>query len=566
MRIMARLRALPTAVRADLYRSFGWFVLAAALDGICGVLLVPLVQAWFRADSGEIGYWTYWLVGLTVCQAVVAYMALRKGYLVGGSITCGVVESLVRRLPRVASWHTMKTVNPEGLLRGPVMQAMGLPAHLLGPLIRALVTPIVMSLVLIAFDVRLAVYLIFAGILLAVLLRWSGWYMSLVEKDLTAVDLTLATHFQVFAAQQTLLRGAGHSSQARLALDQALYKRNAQAHQRLRRSLPVELAFASIVQAAFIGLLVGGVAAASAGWVEIPVLIALLVLFVRFIEPLAQLIHLDQALRLTWQALDTVLCTLKMPLLETPSTSSLPHDGSLRAYEVGYTVHSGVMLIKNVTLDIAPYGVTAIVGPSGSGKSTLLALLGRIMDPTVGQVQLGGVDARALSEVTLANHRNMLFQDNRLLCGSLAWNLCMGNVEASDAEVWAALAAVGLEKEVRAMPEGLQTQVGSMGQLLSGGQRQRVCVARSLLSRAAILLWDEPTSQLDAISAEQVCHSLLTRRGCQTIVVATHRPELAQAADWIVVLDTGEIRGQGPHSVLLQTNTWYRNFACASNR
>src|SRR5690606_1447136 len=121
-----------------LYRSFGWAVLAAALDGVCGTLLVPLIQAWFRADISAIGYWMCWLIGFTVLQAIMAYGALRKGYLAGGTLTRGVVESLVRRLPRVSSWHTMQQFNPEGLLRGPVMQVMGGPAHLLGPVVRAI--------------------------------------------------------------------------------------------------------------------------------------------------------------------------------------------------------------------------------------------------------------------------------------------------------------------------------------------------------------------------------------------------------------------------------------------
>ena len=537
------MRALPEDCRAALRRASAWAVLAALLDAACGVLLVPLVEAWF-AEGALPWRWVAALLGLSLAQALLQYLALRRGFAAGGSLAAGLVRSLVARLPRLAPPALRRVAPAEGLLRGPVMQAMGIPAHLLGPLIAALVTPLGVILGLFLIDPSIALGLLVAGAVLAALLRWSG------RRNLAAED----------ARRQPLLRAAQRESVARQGLEEALRSLHRSTLDLLRRSLPSGLGFALAVQAAFAFALLGGAWAVERQWLDGARLVAVLVLLVRFIEPLAQLTHLDQALRGAWQALDTLLRVFALAPLRSPEPGERPHDASLAAEAVELRLEDGRALLEDISLRLEPGSLNVLVGPSGAGKSSLLALLGRLYDVDAGRVLLGGVDIRRLSETTLAASRNLVFQDNGLFRGSVAWNLRMARADADLEALREAARAVGLLEEIEAWPQGWDSDVGPGGALLSGGQRQRLCLARGLLSTAPLLLLDEPTASLDAASEAQVLRSLLGLRGRRTLLVVTHRPALARQADQVLLLEEGRLRLSGRHADLLVRDDWYAGF------
>ncbi|WP_009981299.1 ATP-binding cassette domain-containing protein, partial [Burkholderia pseudomallei] len=349
------------------------------------------------------------------------------------------------------------------------------------------------------------------------------------------------------------------------ALQRALDERHRRARALMRRSLPLELGFAGAVQAVFVAMLVGGAAAVAAGRLDPATVVAVLVLLVRFIEPLAQLTQLDQALRGGWRALDAVLTVLHAPRFESPERGLRPQDASVAAVRVGYRSETGATLLDDVDLHCPAGGFVAIVGPTGAGKSTLLGLLARLDDPSSGRVLFGNVDLRRLSETTLAGARTVVFQHSGLFRGSLGWNLRMGRPDASGAALDAVLDALGLSRDVERLPHGLDTDVGPGGQLLSGGQRQRACIARGLLAKAPLLLLDEPTASLDELSARRVRDCLVAMRGQRTRIVVTHHPALARAADEIVVLEAGRVRARGTHAQLVAADPWYAEFARADS-
>ncbi|WP_431824566.1 ABC transporter ATP-binding protein [Burkholderia sp. F1] len=556
-----RLRCLPAETRRALCRGVGWALAAALLDGACGVLLVPLIRAWFSGAAAAALHWAIALGALTLCHALVLYAAQLRGYRAGGALAAGLVERLVRHLPRVASWQTVRDSHPAGLLRGPVLQAMGIPAHLLGPLIGAVATPLAVVAGLACIDWRIALCLAAAAALLFALLERGGARTLALEAARAAGDRDVAAQLQVFAAHQGLLRFADQDGDARAALQRALDERHRSARALMRRSLPIELGFAGAVQAVFVAMLAGGAWAVAHERLDAATAVAVLVLLVRFIEPLAQLTQLDQALRGGWRALDAVLGVLDASRFESPEHGLQVQDASVEAIRVGCRSATGAALLDGVDLHCPAGGFVAIVGPTGAGKSTLLGLLGRLADPSEGCVRLGRADVRRLSETTLAAARHIAFQDNGLFRGSLAWNLRMSCPEATDAELRAALQAVGLARDVERLPHGLETDVGPGGQLLSGGQRQRACLARGLLAKAPVLLLDEPTASLDVLSARRVRDSLVAMRGRRTRIVVTHQPALAREADAIVVLDAGRVRATGTHAQLVATDAWYATFA-----
>lgn len=563
MPIFSRLRRLPDDCRRALREAAVWASLAALLDAACGVLLVPLIEAWFV--SGILPWrWIVALLGLTLVQSLVQYLALRRGFLAGGTLAAGLVRSLVTHLPRLAPPALRRIAPAEGLLRGPVLQSMGIPAHLLGPLIAAVLTPlgVVLGLWLIAPSVAFG--LLLAGGGLVVLLRWSGRHTLAAEDARQAAERDAARQLQAFAERQPLLRAAERESVAHQDLETALRRLHGTTRALLRRTLPAGLGFALAVQAVFALGLLGGAWAVGRQWLDGAFLVAVLVLLVRFIEPLSQLTHLDQALRGAWQALDTLMRVFALPPLDCPEPGARPRDASLAAEGLGMRLEDGRALLEDITLTLEPGSLNVIVGPSGAGKSSLLALLGRVHDPDAGRVLLGQVDIRQLSASTLAASRNLVFQESGLFHGSVAWNLRMARPGAELQALRAAARAAGVLEEIEGRPQGWETGVGPGGGLLSGGQRQRLCLARGFLSPAPLLLLDEPTASLDGASEAQVVRSLATLRGQRTLVVVTHRPALASLADQVLVLEAGRLRLCGRHDELAGRDRWYAGFAAGA--
>lgn len=195
--------------------------------------------------------------------------------------------------------------------------------------------------------------------------------------------------------------------------------------------------------------------------------------------------------------------------------------------------------------------VTAVVGASGSGKSTLAAMVERMWDVDAGAVRIGGVDVRDLTRhrlrelVALAPQRPYVFND------SVRANLLLAAPDATPADLEEVCARVGLGEWLSREPEGLDTQVGEMGERLSGGQRQRLALARALLRRAPVTILDEATSQLDHDTEAQVLAGIREATGGRTLVVIAHRISTVVDADRIVVLDRGRVVESGTHEELL---------------
>lgn len=558
MSVLSYLKRLPPQAWLPIRNALPWMLLAAVLDGLAGLALIPLLLAWFdgAAGNGPAALWL--LLGLTVLQAVAGYVAQRRGYLAGAGLAAGLVGGLLNHLPRLPLGRQRHL---EGLVRGPVFASMGIPAHLLAPVVSAVITPLVVVVGLFAFAPLLALLLLLAYLPLFGLLRWAGQRSLALEQQRQVIDRDAGTLLQAFAEQQALMRSSVASGPAQAALNEALQRQHLLTRALNRRTLPASQGFAAAVQLVFAAMLGGGVLAVAAGHLPGVLLVAVLVLLVRFIEPLTQLAHLDQALRMAWQALAQVLEVLALPTLHSPQPGLQPQDASLAAHALNCYGEHGEHLLKGVDLHCAPGSFTAIVGPSGAGKSTLLALLGRAMDPQGGEVRLGQVDIRELSAPTLAAHLAQVYQDGSLFAGSLAWNVAMAKPQATAAQLQQAAEAAGLDEVVASLAQGWHSEVGPGGALLSGGQRQRVGLARALLGDAPVLLLDEPTASLDAHSAARVKCSLRALAGQRTLVLASHDPQLVCEAEQILVLEAGCITGCGNHERLLATHPWYAQFA-----
>lgn len=181
----------------------------------------------------------------------------------------------------------------------------------------------------------------------------------------------------------------------------------------------------------------------------------------------------------------------------------------------------------------------ALVGPSGAGKTTVVNLLLRFLDPVAGRVTLDGTDVRDLGQADVRNTFAVAGQDAHLFSTSIRENVRIGRPEASDQEVDAALRRARLGEWIATLPDGPDTFVGEEGASLSGGQRQRVVIARALLSRAPVLVLDEPTAHLDPETAGELVRDALDEVAGRSVLLITHRPEGLDLVDDVIALDRG---------------------------
>jgi ATP-binding cassette, subfamily B, multidrug efflux pump len=230
--------------------------------------------------------------------------------------------------------------------------------------------------------------------------------------------------------------------------------------------------------------------------------------------------------------------------------SGPPGALELRAVEYRYP-GAELPVLKDVSLVARPGQVTAIVGGTGSGKTTLLELIPRLIDPTAGSVLVEDTDVRSIALELLWSKIGVVPQRPYLFSGTVATNLRYGNPDASDHELWAALEVAQARDFVEAMPGGLGAPIAQGGTNVSGGQRQRLSIARALLRRPAIYLFDDAFSALDLATESRLRAALRNYTRSATVILVAQRVASIVDADQIIVLDEGAIVGRGRHAELV---------------
>ena len=218
-------------------------------------------------------------------------------------------------------------------------------------------------------------------------------------------------------------------------------------------------------------------------------------------------------------------------------------------------------VLDSVSFTARPGVVTAIVGSTGSGKSTLLNLLPRFLDATSGHVTLAGRDIRSMPLDVLRANMAIAPQRPHLFTGTIADNLRIASGDATDTELWAALETAEAAEFVRELPLQLKAPVGQGGTTFSGGQRQRLCIARALLRRAPLYLFDDSFSALDFETEARLRQRLETALSHAVVIIVAERISTVAGAGQILVFDDGRLVAEGTHSGLLETSSTYREIA-----
>ena len=213
--------------------------------------------------------------------------------------------------------------------------------------------------------------------------------------------------------------------------------------------------------------------------------------------------------------------------------------------------------LENISFTVLPGQKVALVGASGAGKSTLGKLLLRFYDPDTGRITLDGVELRDLELASLRGNMAAVLQETLVFDGTIRDNILWGKPDATGAEVVAAATAADAHEFISALPEGYDTRIGQRGRLLSGGQRQRLAIARAMIRDAPVLLLDEPTTGLDAASAQRILAPMRRLMTGRTTLIISHNLLTVTDADQILYLDRGRITGAGTHYDLLFSNPGY---------
>ena len=283
------------------------------------------------------------------------------------------------------------------------------------------------------------------------------------------------------------------------------------------------------------------------------------VLFYIIITPvitltMTSLMYMSENNMIVADAIERVDRVLKLSELSTSDNVQHPTDGSVELENVSFSYDGSKNAVDNVSLKIADGQTVAFVGPSGGGKSTLASIIARFFDPQSGSVRIGGADVRQIPKDELMNTVSFVFQNSRLIKGSILDNVRLSKPEASETEVMAALRAAQCMDIIEKFPQGVNTVIGSDGIYLSGGEMQRIAIARAMLKNAPVLILDEATAFADPDNEVKVQQALGELARGKTVIMIAHRLSTVANADRIFVLRDGKVIEDGRFDELKAQN------------
>lgn len=318
----------------------------------------------------------------------------------------------------------------------------------------------------------------------------------------------------------------------------------------------------TVVAVVGIGVWRGEAAGLSAG-----ALVGFMFLTYRFLEPIAEFTEVIDQTQTAVAGLRRVLGILDTPIGPPPAVDPVPLPAGqlgISLIEVAFAYApreeevAPTQVLSALTLTIPPSQHVALVGESGSGKTTIARLIARLADPTSGRVVIGGVNLKHVANDDLRRRLTVVPQEPFLFADTISYNLRFARPDATDADLSLAVQRLGLEDWVNALPDGLETQVGQRGQALSAGERQMVALLRASLVSPDVLILDEATSSVDALTEVRLSRALEKLASNRTTISIAHRLSTAARADRVIVLSSGKVVEDGPHAELMERAGEYR--------
>lgn len=493
---------------------------------------------------------TFWLLLSAAAWAAATALAVVAGRHGGYCMSQALHRSLAAHLLRLPlAWFGQRRDGEISHLLGPqVMGVMSIPAHLMVPTLRAVAVPLGLVGLIASFDLVPALVAVAWLPVLAVTQWWSARRAAQGDRALAEARAEGANRVIEYVGGQRTLRMLPDPEHASALVTGSVRRVACAMEAQVGPVVRVLGVFSLAVHLMLVTVLGAGLVrhpAPAPGDAAVFVLAT-----VALVATLHAAAELAATIRAAMGSAAAVRDFLTIPVLPEPAA---PQDPPRRGEIVveGLGVGTDPAILRDISFTVLPGSFTAIIGPSGAGKTTLLRLLARFADPVAGRVAIDGVDVRDIGTRGVHERIAMVFQDVELLTGTIADNIGLGGIEATEADLERAVTRAGMTEMVQRLPQGLQTPVGEHGTGLSGGERQRVSIARALLKDAPILLLDEPASSLDGHHQHVIADTLAALRGQATVVLVTHRVTSARAADQIVMLEQGRLVERGRHDDLL---------------
>ncbi|MDB5322515.1 MAG: transporter related [Phycisphaerales bacterium] len=539
-------RRLPAGVR--------WIGLLPGAQSSAGLL------AWLAAGTVVL------FLAAQGVSIVVAYLRSEVGGRMASDLGADVLDR-VQRIPpgraRRATGDLVKRVTQDaGAVRELILSVML-------PLLMALVTLGVMLAIMWRLDHGLALLAVGAAIPMAILIKafarpmadrayeqqeLEGEMLALAEQTLTAIPVV-----QAFAREEFEDR----RFRALSARTVAAYLRAVSSQLQFQVATGLVLACGTAAVMWF-----GGRRALAAGsGMTVGGLLVLMSYLASLYAPLETLAYLSSGFatasaggRRVLEALDGAE---ELPEAPDPRPLQPSRAGgcALTFDHVSFGYQSGIEVLHDVTLEVSPGQMLAVVGPTGAGKSTLVSLVPRLVDPWAGRVLVDGEDVKNARLADVRARVSIVLQEPFLLPLSAAENIAYGRPGAGREEIIAAAVAANADAFIRALPQGYDTVIGERGATLSGGERQRIAIARAILKDAPILILDEPTASLDAETEAAVMGALERLTAGRTTIVIAHRLATVRRASAVVVLESGRIIQFGTHAQLVATPGLYQKLS-----
>ena len=526
---------------AEMRTIIAWFVASAVLQGLTLALMIPFLRALYSRSQ----FLTAWLIAvvvMAVSAALVDTIAMHRSYRVSVFEVCDTmidrVADHVLTLP--LGWFSAER---EAAVVNATSKEVNTLSHLASMVIPNLCNAFIVPMVMLGATaiVEWPLALIMAAAIVPLVLTWRlmGAATTRANEMEDRTSSAAAGRLVEFARLQPVLRATGATKTGWAPVQAALEADSASTLDGLRVKGRPGQYFNLIVNVAFALVMAVGLARVSGHRLDVVAYLAIMAVTARTLLPLTKAAmygseadNAKVALRAVGDILDA------RPLSDPePGQEIEPRGTTIALNDVSFSYDAGRPVLVGVSLS-APQGrVTALVGPSGAGKSTILRMAARFWDVDDGTVTIGGAPVRSMRASTIMGMTSMVFQDVYLFDTTIRENLRIARPAATDAELAEAARRARLDRVIKALPHGWDTQVGPGGMSLSGGERQRVAIARAFVKDAPILLLDEITSALDGENESAITEVVRELSEGRTVIVVAHRLSTVRQADEVVFLE-----------------------------